>query len=315
MSKEIKERWKLNNYIWQEVVNVIPDIDTIAALATVNKYFYKIVGIDFKTRCIQNGIYRLPRELWSEAFSHVCRRFDNHYYNLFASPRLSQNTSRISAILNNEVIVTTIDFNRHFIQTFKIRGYAYHLKLYNKGTRFILRPAFDGFLRVYDVESRKLLWEHPIDYLEKKRRICIMSDFCIYDKRTKEVYDPYALKAHKIDIKDVVGFKCAYNDYHDYYFSFHVKPFDAEREVVVMNVRTKKLSCFPVQHVFCDEISRGNCDDKVMPATECVLIFDNVTNDVKIYDIPSETLKHNFHFETTYTNTLFLNETMFVSTQ
>ncbi|CAD5230823.1 unnamed protein product [Bursaphelenchus okinawaensis] len=55
--------------IWFRVKEHLSIMEDICSLATVNKYFYKMVHMDFKQLCYDHVVYRTEGETWAYAFS------------------------------------------------------------------------------------------------------------------------------------------------------------------------------------------------------------------------------------------------------
>uniref|UniRef100_A0A1I7RZV6 Uncharacterized protein n=1 Tax=Bursaphelenchus xylophilus TaxID=6326 RepID=A0A1I7RZV6_BURXY len=58
--------WKLNKDIWMRILNNMNDFYGTCQLALSHKFLYKMVGIDFKKLCLDNKLFRLPGESWSD---------------------------------------------------------------------------------------------------------------------------------------------------------------------------------------------------------------------------------------------------------
>ncbi|CAD5218890.1 unnamed protein product [Bursaphelenchus okinawaensis] len=57
--------------LWCKVVKHLTIVDDTCSLAVVNKYFYKLVKMDFKQLCYHHVVYRLKGETWAYAFSDL----------------------------------------------------------------------------------------------------------------------------------------------------------------------------------------------------------------------------------------------------
>ncbi|CAD5213391.1 unnamed protein product [Bursaphelenchus okinawaensis] len=94
--------------LWQRVIEHVPSMEDTCSLAVVNKYFYKLVNMDFKQLCYDHVLYRLKGETWAYAFSNFGTRVRSNKERIVCCPF----TGKMAIHLKHStyVLLTNLDF-------------------------------------------------------------------------------------------------------------------------------------------------------------------------------------------------------------
>ncbi|CAD5224632.1 unnamed protein product [Bursaphelenchus okinawaensis] len=189
----------LPNEVWESIFSLLDGIDSLAALASTHKKFYKMLNRDFKTMCFCDGIYRFKGETWATAFSLAGNRaFDLSDFHVMSCP----NSGMLAFYMDNSyLILTHIDFSQlrfeliYFSKYFD--GYIYQFLLINRGKRIIINclntPEEEASLNqtayLYDIESKQVLKKFKTTDFQIHWYTQLQNKTTVYDPFSNKQFD------------------------------------------------------------------------------------------------------------------------------
>ncbi|CAD5228120.1 unnamed protein product [Bursaphelenchus okinawaensis] len=149
---------------WPRIVDYLAQED-VCTLAQTNKYFYKLINMDFQSLCYRNLIFRLKDETWSTAFSNAQYRKMSRIIWRKDEAKLSKNsffcphTGTMAVVLKyKQVMLTNLDFGKKVFELLNFRGhkgYLLNVQLINKSTKLIV--DMKNTYVVYDLVKKRVV--------------------------------------------------------------------------------------------------------------------------------------------------------------
>ncbi|CAD5229085.1 unnamed protein product [Bursaphelenchus okinawaensis] len=160
------DKWltKLPKKLWKDIFDHIEGIESLAAIASSHRSFYKWINRDFRRLCYREGIYRFQGESWANAFSLTTyRAFDL-----------------------NGLSYELIDFKQHFEESMK------RILIANKGTRLIINcktKETEQIAYLYDISSKQVLRKFETTNFYYGLYLQVNDNNTIYDPFTNREFE------------------------------------------------------------------------------------------------------------------------------
>ncbi|CAD5225618.1 unnamed protein product [Bursaphelenchus okinawaensis] len=194
----------LPSEMWQKIFVYLESIDTVAALATINKNLYKSINRDFKAMCYQNGIYRFDGETWATAFTMAkYRAFDFENSDVFCCSTTGKvvfpvwpNYGLISPIDFGNFQFEMIDLKQHFDDTIE------NIRFVNNGTQLIIickwvlgTTTYEQPAYLFDLATQKIIKKFKLTHFHQGMYIDLEENNSLYDSfSNKEFLIPYDMQ-------------------------------------------------------------------------------------------------------------------------
>ncbi|CAD5216032.1 unnamed protein product [Bursaphelenchus okinawaensis] len=148
--------------VWKVIIAKLDKLKDIVSLATVNKFFYSAVNMDFQKLCYQNTVYRTKNELWAWAFyMTLFRTFrpegQRDSYGLYHNMHPCCPYSGKIALSVGEcyVLVTHVDFGKKSYLLVDFESAVMRVQLIHKGEQMIVYTV-SGYM-LYDFKDKKIV--------------------------------------------------------------------------------------------------------------------------------------------------------------
>ncbi|CAD5218857.1 unnamed protein product [Bursaphelenchus okinawaensis] len=264
------------------VIKYIENMEEISRLATISKFFYRLINIDFQILCFKNSVYRLAGETWSEAFSNTNYRTLD--VNIETCPALKIKkhsmccpyTGTVALILeDNRVLITNIDFAKKVFEIIDFRsveGTMANLQLINKSTKLLVDMTTSYV--VYDLVEKEITKVYSA--LKEERYY----SFTLY-YREGILVDLYNQKEYKVKTAkpqlvrcivnaDLYGYR-EYVGYVNYYFGL----------VTINNYTGEQTVIYKKRNSNYDTIRILDGEDQVMVQGGRTYVFDILTKGIE----------------------------------
>ncbi|CAD5214163.1 unnamed protein product [Bursaphelenchus okinawaensis] len=198
----------------QKICEHCESIATVAAMASINKKFYKSINRDFKAMCQQNGVYRFDGETWAIAFSLAqFRAFEFAKSDVFNC----QTTGKVVfPVWPHYALISHIDFSMF---KFKMMDFKQHfaehidrIRFINNGTQLLIvckwvldTDAFEQPAYLFDLTTQKVLKKFRLTHFHQGMYIEL--------KENDRIYDPFTDKEFQIP-SEMEFVECKYTDRH-----------------------------------------------------------------------------------------------------
>ncbi|CAD5228122.1 unnamed protein product [Bursaphelenchus okinawaensis] len=160
----MKFSYKMYPGFWPRIADYLAQED-VCTLAQTNKYFYKLINMDFQSLCYRNLIFRLKDETWATAFSNAQYRKMSRIIWRKDEAKLSKNsffcphTGTMAVVLKyKQVMLTNLDFGKKVFELLNFRGhkgYLLNVQLINKSTKLIV--DMKNTYVVYDLVKKRVV--------------------------------------------------------------------------------------------------------------------------------------------------------------
>ncbi|CAD5216314.1 unnamed protein product [Bursaphelenchus okinawaensis] len=153
-------KWMLTKDIWHGILKQMCDHETVVNVAASDKYFYDLINLNFTEMCVNNKIYRLPGESWSDALAECHQRLWKHSFRVnteYTVLEFGENTDKFAFVYSNFVIVTSLDFTKRYLRYFKVYFQITRAYIVENGQYLILKSYNHHETVVYNIETSELL--------------------------------------------------------------------------------------------------------------------------------------------------------------
>ncbi|CAD5206134.1 unnamed protein product [Bursaphelenchus okinawaensis] len=221
---------RLEPELWCIVIKHVTIVEDTVILAMMNKYFYKLVNMDFKKLCYDHLVYRLEGETWAHAFLKLGGRL----FNVIPSNKrfYAENTvccpftGKIAIKLEGGyVVLTNIDFALNEVKLLDFTSYTKEVtrvNMINRGKELLVRTHY--FILVYDLHSMEVKGKY---WQKDKFEFQIVQDGTIFDYYTKKEY-----KIDAVHPNGTINYVNAYDN--SKYIGVHTR----DNKLVIINTET-----------------------------------------------------------------------------
>ncbi|CAD5210886.1 unnamed protein product [Bursaphelenchus okinawaensis] len=291
----------LLKFLWPNVVNHLTSMEDVCSFAMVNKHFYKIVAIDFKSLCYKNVIFRTYGETWAYAFQHSSNRtfgqiiepINNRITNMILHNSVCCPYSGTMAIFvrHKYVFITNIDSSLSMYQLIDFTKWPaiLHIQLIKKGAQLLITTSF--FYIIYDLTLDTVVRAYYYE-LETQYGWYVVreSDGTLFD-----VYNQIELELDASVPHD--NFKALLQPVDTFKERSYLQYYHQEKGHMVLNLKTRNEISLPVL---------GQCSE---PMEANGFLIDANFNNVCIYNLDTGDCVFNkdMHRAILFSNEFFLS--------
>ncbi|CAD5213387.1 unnamed protein product [Bursaphelenchus okinawaensis] len=233
---------RLSSEFWQRVIKHVASMEDTCSLAVVNKYFYKLVNMDFKKLCYDHVLYRLKGETWAYAFSN------------FGTRVCSDTVGRMS------ILGTNVGFRIYSIKRRKFVFESEDLRWHMLNSVTIFHSVTKSFL-VYNKQTDN--WIEVKTYPEQLKLITPKNYLCGSRMRAKKVMEIYLNENnnriykhifYRFD-KDKIRVKTFDFESRDNHVNFHIWNLSKMTFPILKNREGDFYNCFTNLHIADEKVA------------------------------------------------------------
>ncbi|CAD5212837.1 unnamed protein product [Bursaphelenchus okinawaensis] len=238
--------------VWSKIIGHVEFMEDVAALATINKEFYKFVGVDFKKICHDNLIVRgQTDECWADVVRDAEHRL---FYNCTNNFTWCRFTGALAVKqYGNKVLLANLDFSTAGGFVISAPSEIVRLQFINRGTHLIITT--EKGLLLFDTINKVYLANYRCNYFKASNYVIQVDDQKIFDMYTQQVVDFNYARVTFI----------YYNNPTDY--RKHLVLMNKQEELIVLNLET--MEQVKLCNLFAEEVQV-----RILAESESVLVDD-----------------------------------------
>ncbi|CAD5221766.1 unnamed protein product [Bursaphelenchus okinawaensis] len=151
----MKKIGQMNRDIW-DIIMKHCDMSSITNLARIKLKSQKIINFDFKKVCVRNHIYRLPGELWADAFADVHRRLWKNSTKLWIGVFFGYMSHFVMFAKGKVLVVCSMDFARPLVKVFRYQANVINAVI-TSDQNYVVVSTDNGQSFVNDLKSNQPL--------------------------------------------------------------------------------------------------------------------------------------------------------------